>query len=110
MRIDAQQLKAYSPVSTYSGRATTGKSGAEQTEHGIIYSGNQPPRRLAGEGDLRKDPIKVDVRDPSLKLSHDSRINYAFTRPIQHNVKVKDVGTIAKNDMYKLDMYWKQYR
>lgn len=59
---------------------------------------------------LRKDPIKVDIRDLSLKLSTDSRINYAFTRPIQHNVKVKDVGMIAKKDMFKLNAYWSSHR
>lgn len=103
-------LSAYSPISTYSGRATAGKSSAEQREHGIIYSGDRPPQRLEREVNLHKDPIKVDIRDLSLKLSTDSRINYAFTRPIQHNVKVKGVGTIARNDMVKLLAYWSSYR
>lgn len=103
-------LSAYSPISTYSGRATAGKSSAEQREHGIIYTGDQPPQRLKQEANLRKDPIKVDVTDLSMKLSTESRINYAFTRPIQHNVKVKNVGMIARSDMVKLYSYWSSYR
>ena len=87
-----------------------GKNSGEQKEHGIIYSGDRPPKRFEQEANLRKDAIKVDIVDPSLKLSPDSRINYAFTRPIQHNVKVKNVGKIAKKDMYKLYNYWKEYR
>lgn len=99
-----------SPISTYGGRATTGKSNSEQKEHGIIYTGDQPPQRFQDEKNLRKDPIKVDIKDPSLKLSDASRINYAFTRPIQHNVKVKNVGKIANKDMYKLVLYWQEHR
>ena len=45
-----------------------------------------------------------------MKLAPESRVNFAFTRPIQHNVKVKNVGKVAKADMYKLIHYWKEYR
>lgn len=49
-----------------------------------------------------KEPIRVIPVDQEQKLHACSRINFGMTFPVQHNVKVLEVGMVATEDMRKL--------
>lgn len=58
---------------------------------------------------MNKDPLRVELVDNSQKLDPRSRVDFGKPFSIQHNVKVKEVGVLAQQDMHKLIGYWKQY-
>jgi hypothetical protein len=98
-------LTSISPIFTYGNRATT-KSGIEPSEHAIIYIKGTTPRLVAGEVNLEKKPIAVLPAKPEVRLALASRINFGIQHPIQHNVKVKDLGNVCVEDMPHLIGYW----
>ena len=102
-------LTVISRITTYGGQGTT-KYGIDPREHTIVYSGNRAPDKLVGETRLHKDPLRVVPVDNSQKLDDLSRIDFGKTYPIQHNVKVKHVGSVAPQDFHKLIQYWRQHR
>jgi hypothetical protein len=67
-----------------------------------VYTGSQAPPRLAGENRLNKDPIRICEIDPTEKLDPLSRVNLAKTYPIEHNIRVKEVGRVSQADLKKL--------
>lgn len=64
---------------------------------------------MEGEKGLHKEPLRVELVDNSQKLDPRSRVDFGRTFNIQHNVKVKEVGVLAQQDMHKLLLYWKQH-
>ena len=99
-------LTSFSPIFTYGNRATT-KGGVKPSEHAIIHIQGDWPQLMPGEAALEKEPIAVVPASPSVKLAPASRINFGIQHPIQHNVKVKDLGTVCAEDMSKLIAYWR---
>ena len=97
-------LTSLSPIYTYGGRATT-KSGVEPSEHAIIYTRGTWPKLVRGEAALEKKPIAVVPAAPDVWLALASRIKFGIQYPIQHNVKVKDLGTVCDEDMPNLIGY-----
>lgn len=53
-----------------------------------------------------KEPIAI-VPENGARLSAASRINFALFHPIQHNVKVKNLGHVHEEDLPKLIAYWR---
>lgn len=94
------------PIYTYGGRGTI-KAGVYPDDHAIICSLGQVPRLLNGEKLLTKNPIRVILAGRDIRFSPASRINFAINYPIQHNVKVKDLGMVADDDMDNLIEYWR---
>lgn len=94
------------PIFTYGGRATT-KSGVEPLEHAIIHIQGTRPRLVPGEATLEKKSIAVVPAGSSVRLAPASRINFGIQHPIQHNVKVKDLGTVCDEDMPYLIGYFR---
>lgn len=82
-----------SPVSTYGGRATR-KRGLDPSTHAIVYTTDASPLYVSGEMELHIPPIPVEPEDDTPRLSPASRINFALHRPIQHNVKAKNLGIV----------------
>ena len=78
----------------------------KQEEHAIAYTTEKPPRKLPEETRLNKDPIKIDIVNISEKLNDMSRINFAKVYPVEHNVKVCEVGRVAKADFRKFCQYY----
>ena len=99
-------LTSLSPIFTYGGRATT-KSGIEPSEHAIIHTQGRRPRLVPGEAILEKKSIAIVPAGSSVRLAPASRINFGIQRPIQHNVKVKDLGTVCNEDMPYLIGYFR---
>ncbi|KAL1638752.1 hypothetical protein SLS58_008676 [Diplodia intermedia] len=94
------------PVSTYGGRATT-KPGLEPQQHAIVYITGSQPQYVPNEQRLQKAPIPIIPAEGSMTLSGASRVNFAIHHPIQHNVKVKDLGTVHHDYIPTLISYAK---
>ena len=98
-----------SPITTYGGRGVA-KPGVDQSAHTIVYTGDTPPPKLAGETKMNKEPICIQPVSPAEKLDPRSRINLGKVHPINHNVKVKDVGFVDPRSLPKLLGYRKVIR
>jgi hypothetical protein len=66
------------------------------------------PTKLREESDLNKKPIAVDKSSPDQKLHPSSRLNFAKIHTVNWNVKVMNVGKVARESMPLLVAYWKQ--
>ena len=95
-----------SRISTNSGRGTA-KPGLDQREHAIIYTSSEAPQRLDGESKMFKEPIRVIPRSPEHELHPTSRVNFGMTFPVQHNVKVLEVGMVDPGDLRKFQAYYR---
>jgi hypothetical protein len=85
------------PILTYGYQGVL-KRGVHPECHTVVYSSSKGPKLLEGEkGLLTKKPIKIDMKDPSEKLDPLSRLNYAKTYTVEHNVKVFFIGRVAEN-------------
>lgn len=94
-----------SRISTHGGQGAVGKL-INQKEHGIVYMGETPPKKLAEEKNLHKDPIQITPADKSQNLHPLSRIHYAKPYPVEHNVKVREVGMVSQRDRRKVMGYY----
>ena len=72
-----------------------------------MYTGSKAPAKLAGEK-INKEPIQVIPLNPSRKLDERSRVNLAKTYPVEHNVKVMEIGEIRGQHLKTLVEYWKE--
>lgn len=99
-------LTSLSPIYTYGNRATT-KSGVDPSEHAIIHIQDTRPSLVPGEATLEKKSIAVVPAGSGVRLAPASRINFGIQYPIQHNVKVKDLGTVCGEDMPYLIGYFR---
>jgi hypothetical protein len=97
-------------VNTYGGRGVSkpGLSKADREAHTIIYMSDTEPTKLREESDLNKKPIAVDKSSPDQKLHSSSRLNFAKIHTVNWNVKVMNVGRVARESMPLLVTYWKQ--
>ena len=102
-------LTSLSPIFTYGNRATT-KSGVEPSEHAIVHIQGTRPWLVPGETTLEKKSIAVVPAGSGVRLAPASRINFGIQHPIQHNVKVKDLGTVCVEDMPYLIAYFRMER
>jgi len=97
-----------SPIFTYGGKATT-KPGVAPQAHAIIYTRGNKPKTLDDECALLKNRcIAVDPSPGSPPLTQASRLYFGIHHPIQHNVKVKDLGRVVLEDLAKLIGYWRK--
>lgn len=78
------------------GHQGTLKKGITVDTHGIVYTGDKPPKPLKGESRLSWPPVQIIGHSKRDKLSSKSRVNYAKIYTVEHNVKVLFVGKIAK--------------
>ena len=95
---------------TYGGRGVSkpGLSKADREAHTIIYMSDTQPAKLPEESDLNKKPIAVDKSSPDQKLHLSSRLNFAKIHTVNWNVKVMNVGRVARESMPLLVAYWQQ--
>ncbi|MCJ1357159.1 MAG: hypothetical protein MMC33_007155 [Icmadophila ericetorum] len=93
-------------ISTYEGRATL-KKGLNAKKHTIVYTGDNAPDKLPGEK-INKQPIKVQGVNSTRKLDERSRVNLAKTYPVEHNVKVMEIGNVVGSSLKILTAYWKE--
>ena len=96
-----------SPITTYSGRgvAKPGLTPEAIRHHTIIHMIGTPAARKASELGMTKSPIAVDPSTPREKLDQMSRLNFGKIYTVEHNVKVKSVGTVTKESMPNFEAY-----
>lgn len=102
--LKVNKLTLSSRISTYGDQGTT-KGFVDQSEHTIIHTGENAPKKLPEEKKLNKDPIQV-VPVPGHYLKELSRVNCAKSYPVEHNVKVAEVGNVTKSHTKLLVGYW----
>jgi hypothetical protein len=90
-------------ITTHSGKGAAQKNAAE---HGIVYTGKEPPPPLKAERGMLTTAIRIDPFEGSRPLHLFSRVNYAKTYTIEHNVKVKPYGTVNNLYMHHLFKQW----
>ncbi|PSN72336.1 hypothetical protein BS50DRAFT_630385 [Corynespora cassiicola Philippines] len=95
------------PISTYSKRGTT-KPGCNPYEHAIAYFRGTRPTLVMGETALPKDPIAIVPADPNEVMHPASRVQFGKVYPIECNVKVKDIGDVAPEDMARFLLYYRE--
>jgi hypothetical protein len=73
-------------------------------DHGIIYTGPNPPDLIPGESltkySIRVEPTGQEVLEPA------SRVNYGKAYAVEHNVKVMDIGMIVEGHRYLIGSYY----
>ena len=99
-------LTASRQISTNGGKGAA-KTGLKQGEHTIAYTSAVAPTPLSEERYITKDPIRINPVSPSEKLDATSRINLGKVYPVEHNVKVCQVGMVDAADIRKLTAYYK---
>jgi hypothetical protein len=63
---------------------------------------------VQGETGFTKPHIPVIMADGVPNLHFSSRIYYGIHHPIQHNVKVKDIGHVPATDIHTLIGSWQE--
>jgi hypothetical protein len=99
------------PINTYNGQGVTkpGLSESDRRAHAIIYMTDTRPFCLPEEERyLTKKPIAVEKASADQKLDSMSRLNFKKVYTIEHNVKVMNVGRVAKDSQPPLLGYWLQ--
>lgn len=88
------------------------KPGCDSGEHAVVYISGVDPKGcyLPGERQrgLDKEPIEVSPADSSSCLSKQSRIRFGKAYAIEWNVRVKDIGTVVRQDVGKLLAYYEE--
>ena len=95
------------PIKTYGGKGAA-KFWRDPGSHGIIFTGQDPPDTLPREPELTKMPIRVHTVDPTEQLDEESRINFAKPTPVEHNLKVKNIGRVNRDHIHRLERYFEQ--
>jgi hypothetical protein len=94
------------PIISYPSRGVAGKT--ERGAHSIVYPSHQEraPDPLPGETGMTKEAIAVDMYDKQT-LDSTSRIHFGRPSSIDWNVKVMNVGRVAKRSIPYFEQYWK---
>ncbi|KAF2802502.1 uncharacterized protein BDZ99DRAFT_576869 [Mytilinidion resinicola] len=95
------------PIFTYSDKGTLTR-GCKVSEHCVAYYvGLQEPMLLPGETGIVKQPIGVVPPPGHIEaMNSASRIRFGMVNPVQHNIKAKDLGSVANADLELLVTYY----
>lgn len=100
-------LRNPSAITTYGGRGVL-KPGCNASEHTIVHIKGQPTQYLDGEWQkgMTKDPIAIEPAERNEPMLPSSRLRLGKTYTIECNVKVRDIGMVAREDRTKLLRYY----
>jgi hypothetical protein len=77
----------------------------------IVYAKGTPHEFLPDEfGWMTQEPIAYEPTDPSETMSPTSRVRLGKSYGIECNVKVRDIGMVAREDRSKLLRYFREER
>jgi hypothetical protein len=98
-----------SAISSYGGRGTL-KYGFTAPAHAIVYLTGTEPECLQGEFErgMTKDPIEIYPASPTETMEPSSRLRFGKIYSIEWNVKVREIGMVARKDMSKLLAYYQE--
>lgn len=88
---------------SYGGRGVVGRNDA--LHHSIAYTSRTPPSPSPNET-MNRHPIKVDPRGGNL-LNAMSRINFSKVYTVEHNLKVKNIGSVPEEHMAWVRYYYR---
>jgi hypothetical protein len=94
------------PINTYSGQATT-KPGVAAQDHAAVVPESGEAQYHPKEEKLTKTPMIIIVENASTgPISPMARINFAKVYTVEYNVKVRKVGRIASDSIWRMDEYF----
>jgi hypothetical protein len=94
------------PINTYSGQATS-KPGVVAQDHVAVVPEGGDVQYHPKEEALTKTPMFIVVEDPSTgPISPMARINFAKVYTVEYNVKVRKVGRIVSDSIWRMDAYF----
>jgi hypothetical protein len=96
-------------IYTYGGQGVLkpGLSDSDRKGHAVIHMTGARPTGLQDGRLMNKEPIAVDPASPDQKLNKWSRLDFRRVYTVEHNVKVKNIGHVAKRSMPYLLSYFK---
>jgi len=99
------------PVQTYGGRGVS-KPGLKRAHHAIAYDKRKEPDATEAEKPSKVDPfpmltgIRINPKKKGDKLDKMSRIDFARSYTVEHNVKVYDFGMVDNSHIDRLAQQW----
>jgi hypothetical protein len=85
-----------------------GLSTNDRKAHTVIHMTGAQPTGLQDGHLMNKEPIAVEPASPDQKLNKWSRLDFRRVHTVEHNVKVKNIGRVAKKSMPYLESYFKE--
>jgi hypothetical protein len=92
------------PISTYSGKGTSGLGPIAQ-EHSAIVVLDGEVQLHPDEKPLVRAPIRVKVEDPRLSIDAMSRVNFSRIMTIEYTHKVHNVGRVVAQCIKQMEEY-----
>jgi hypothetical protein len=89
-------------ISTYGGQGAAKKDSRSQ-DHAVVYSSKDT---LPQDVQFTKEPIQIIIEEPSETIDPKSVIDFGRVYTVEHNLKVLNVGRLAKPDKKRLDQYF----
>ncbi|KAN0104749.1 hypothetical protein V8E51_010494 [Hyaloscypha variabilis] len=89
-------------ISTYGGQGSA-KKDSRSEDHAVVYASQDPP---PSDDEFTKEPIPVIIEETSETIDPKSVIDFGRVYTVEHNVKVLNVGRVAKSDKKRLDQYF----
>jgi hypothetical protein len=88
------------------------KPGCKPSEHAIVYLKGSHPQIFNGEYErgMTKSAIAIEPSDPNETMLPSSRLRLGKTYIIECNVKVRDIGKVAREDKIRLLRYHQDER
>lgn len=99
MNFQSTSANCHRAISTRVGKSATR---SDEPDRGVVYTGSRPPPVLRHEIGILPNAIRIDLYDPVDKLPPSSRLNYGKIYTVEHNVKVKPLGTVNNKSMHLL--------
>jgi hypothetical protein len=94
------------PINTYSAQATT-KPGVVAQDHAAVVPEGGEVQYHSKEETLSKTPMFITVENASTgPISPMARINFAKIYTVEYNVKVRKVGRIVSDSIWRMDEYF----
>jgi len=104
MRRQSEYHSLCVPIATYQKRGAANRPDREH--HSVVYTiGSAEPQALPNEN-LSNVAIALDPL-PGVTLQPASRINFAKTYTVEHNLRVKKLGKVRSDYMAYVELYWK---
>lgn len=94
------------PINTYQGQATT-KPGVVAQDHAAVVMLGEEPKLHPEEKQLTKEPMFITLENKSTgPIDPMSRINFAKVYTVEYNVKVRNIGRIVSDSIWRMDQYF----
>ncbi|RYN42241.1 hypothetical protein AA0114_g10562 [Alternaria tenuissima] len=94
------------PIHTYSGQATS-KAGVAAQDHAPVVSEGGEVIYHENEAKLTKSPMYIKVEKSSTgPVSPMSRLNFAKVYTVEYNVKVRPIGRLIPDSVWRMEEYF----